>query len=135
MIICVEVHSFVTYLYQLVCLIITDNVKEGVIIPPAKVVRYDEDDPYLVVAADKGTATFFLTSRLISGVCGDLTTKPPLAPSGTITVFLTCWAFIKPNTSVRKSSRLSDQRIPPRATFLLVNGYPQLGASKQKFHI
>ena len=26
--------------------------------PPDRVVRYDEDDPYLVVAADKGTATF-----------------------------------------------------------------------------
>lgn len=37
---------------------ITDNIKEGEIIPPADVVRYDEDDPYLVVAADKGTATF-----------------------------------------------------------------------------
>lgn len=37
---------------------ITDNIKDGVIIPPADVVRYDEDDPYLVVAADKGTATF-----------------------------------------------------------------------------
>lgn len=37
---------------------ITDNIKESVIIPPMDVVRYDEDDPYLVVAADKGTATF-----------------------------------------------------------------------------
>jgi len=37
---------------------ITDNIKEGKIIPPTDVVRYDEDDPYLVVAADKGTATF-----------------------------------------------------------------------------
>ena len=37
---------------------ITDNIKEGVVIPPVNVVRYDEDDPYLVVAADKGTATF-----------------------------------------------------------------------------
>ncbi len=37
---------------------ITDNIKEGVVIPPSDVVRYDEDDPYLVVAADKGTATF-----------------------------------------------------------------------------
>jgi len=37
---------------------ITDNIKEGIIIPPKDVVRYDEDDPYLVVAADKGTATF-----------------------------------------------------------------------------
>lgn len=37
---------------------LTDNIKEGVVIPPTRVVRYDEDDPYLVVAADKGTATF-----------------------------------------------------------------------------
>ena len=37
---------------------ITDNIKEGVIIPPVNVVRHDADDPYLVVAADKGTATF-----------------------------------------------------------------------------
>jgi glutamate dehydrogenase len=37
---------------------ITDNIQEGAIIPPINVVRYDEDDPYLVVAADKGTATF-----------------------------------------------------------------------------
>lgn len=37
---------------------ITDNIKEGVTIPPNSVVRYDGDDPYLVVAADKGTATF-----------------------------------------------------------------------------
>jgi glutamate dehydrogenase len=37
---------------------ITDNIQEGVIVPPPNVVRYDGDDPYLVVAADKGTATF-----------------------------------------------------------------------------
>jgi glutamate dehydrogenase len=37
---------------------VTDNIVEGAIVPPANVVRYDEDDPYLVVAADKGTATF-----------------------------------------------------------------------------
>ncbi|WP_253299806.1 NAD-glutamate dehydrogenase [Wolbachia endosymbiont of Chironomus riparius] len=37
---------------------ITDNVVDGKVIPPENVVRYDEDDPYLVVAADKGTATF-----------------------------------------------------------------------------
>ena len=30
--------------------------------------------------------------------------------------FFTFWAFISPRTSVRKSSRRSDQRIPPRAT-------------------
>jgi len=37
---------------------ITDNRAGEQIVPPARVVRYDEDDPYLVVAADKGTATF-----------------------------------------------------------------------------
>ena len=37
---------------------ITDNLEAGNLIPPQQVVRYDNDDPYLVVAADKGTATF-----------------------------------------------------------------------------
>jgi glutamate dehydrogenase len=37
---------------------ITDNIIEGKIQPPCDVVRRDNDDPYLVVAADKGTATF-----------------------------------------------------------------------------
>jgi glutamate dehydrogenase len=37
---------------------ITDNLKSGKPVPPSDVVRADGDDPYLVVAADKGTATF-----------------------------------------------------------------------------
>ncbi len=37
---------------------ITDNRVGTTIVPPADVRRHDEDDPYLVVAADKGTATF-----------------------------------------------------------------------------
>jgi glutamate dehydrogenase len=37
---------------------VTDNRLAGAIEPPADVVRHDVDDPYLVVAADKGTATF-----------------------------------------------------------------------------
>jgi len=37
---------------------ITDNLEGDTLIPPSQVVRYDNDDPYLVVAADKGTATF-----------------------------------------------------------------------------
>lgn len=37
---------------------ITDNLIAGKVVPPVDVVRYDGDDPYLVVAADKGTATF-----------------------------------------------------------------------------
>jgi glutamate dehydrogenase len=37
---------------------ITDNLRKGKLIEPRDVVRYDGGDPYLVVAADKGTATF-----------------------------------------------------------------------------
>jgi glutamate dehydrogenase len=38
---------------------LTDNIgPDGRIVPPKSVIRYDDDDPYLVVAADKGTATF-----------------------------------------------------------------------------
>jgi len=37
---------------------ITDNLIDGEVVPPVDVVRHDGDDPYLVVAADKGTATF-----------------------------------------------------------------------------
>ena len=46
---------------------ITDNISaDGTIIPPQNVVRHDGDDPYLVVAADKGTATFSDTANAIS---------------------------------------------------------------------
>ena len=37
---------------------VTDNLVGGKVAPPSGVVRHDGDDPYLVVAADKGTATF-----------------------------------------------------------------------------
>ncbi|MBV0899430.1 MAG: NAD-glutamate dehydrogenase [Wolbachia endosymbiont of Fragariocoptes setiger] len=37
---------------------ITDNLVNGKVISPKNVIKYDDDDPYLVVAADKGTATF-----------------------------------------------------------------------------
>jgi len=37
---------------------LTDNYQGNKVIVPDRVVRYDDDDPYLVVAADKGTATF-----------------------------------------------------------------------------
>jgi glutamate dehydrogenase len=37
---------------------VTDNRVRGEIVAPGDTVRYDQDDPYLVVAADKGTATF-----------------------------------------------------------------------------
>ncbi|GLZ37770.1 NAD-glutamate dehydrogenase [Actinokineospora sp. NBRC 105648] len=37
---------------------LTDNLQAGQVVPARGVVRYDPDDTYLVVAADKGTATF-----------------------------------------------------------------------------
>ncbi|MGB9429975.1 MAG: NAD-glutamate dehydrogenase [Gammaproteobacteria bacterium] len=45
---------------------ITDNIVEGKIVPPPQVVRHDEDDPYLVVAADKGTASFSDIANAVS---------------------------------------------------------------------
>ncbi|NUR21329.1 NAD-glutamate dehydrogenase domain-containing protein [Frateuria sp.] len=45
---------------------ITDNLVEGKVVPPHDVVRHDQDDPYLVVAADKGTATFSDIANAIS---------------------------------------------------------------------
>lgn len=47
---------------------VTDNLIDGNVIPPKQVVRHDEDDPYLVVAADKGTATF---SDISNGIAQD----------------------------------------------------------------
>ncbi|MEO1266244.1 MAG: NAD-glutamate dehydrogenase domain-containing protein, partial [Pseudomonadota bacterium] len=49
---------------------ITDNLVDGAIVPPENVVRYDGDDPYLVVAADKGTATFSDFANAISEAKG-----------------------------------------------------------------
>ncbi|HWG60577.1 MAG TPA: NAD-glutamate dehydrogenase [Streptosporangiaceae bacterium] len=45
---------------------VTDNLVGGRVAPPAGVVRHDGDDPYLVVAADKGTATFSDTANDIA---------------------------------------------------------------------
>ncbi|NLS10837.1 NAD-glutamate dehydrogenase [Nesterenkonia sp. MY13] len=44
----------------------TDEDGTVTIVPPEQVVRHDDDDPYLVVAADKGTATFSDTANAIS---------------------------------------------------------------------
>ncbi|MCL6710357.1 NAD-glutamate dehydrogenase [Pseudomonas sp. R2.Fl] len=53
--------AYKTYVSTL--LSITDNIEGGKVIPPADTVRLDEDDPYFVVAADKGTATFSDTAN------------------------------------------------------------------------
>jgi len=49
---------------------ITDNLRGADVIPPRDVVRRDADDPYLVVAADKGTATFSDIANAISADYG-----------------------------------------------------------------
>ena len=45
---------------------VTDNIHDSAVVPPQNVVRHDNDDPYFVVAADKGTATFSDTANAIS---------------------------------------------------------------------
>ncbi len=47
---------------------ITDNLQGDQLVPPRDVVRRDSDDPYLVVAADKGTATF---SDIANGISAE----------------------------------------------------------------
>jgi glutamate dehydrogenase len=58
------INCYTMYLQGL--LDITDNIVGGKVVPPKNVVRHDEDDPYLVVAADKGTATFSDIANAVS---------------------------------------------------------------------
>jgi len=58
------IRSYSTFIQAL--LDITDNMVDKHVVAPRQVVRYDDDDPYLVVAADKGTATFSDLANSIS---------------------------------------------------------------------
>jgi glutamate dehydrogenase len=49
---------------------VTDNIVDGVVLHPPEVVRHDGDDPYLVVAADKGTAHLSDTANSVSAQYG-----------------------------------------------------------------
>mgnify|MGYP002739037812 FL=1 len=49
---------------------VTDNLVEGEVVPARDVVRHDGDDTYLVVAADKGTASFSDLANSISEAYG-----------------------------------------------------------------
>ena len=63
------IEAYKTFLCGLLDL--TDNIDgDGAIIAPKNVVRWDGDDPYLVVAADKGTATFSDIANAISAEYG-----------------------------------------------------------------
>lgn len=63
------VRAYKTFLSGLLDL--TDNIDaKGHIVPPPQVVRWDDPDPYLVVAADKGTATFSDIANSVSADYG-----------------------------------------------------------------
>ncbi len=49
---------------------VTDNIVDGAVVHPPEVVRYDLPDPYLVVAADKGTAHLSDTANSVSAQYG-----------------------------------------------------------------
>lgn len=60
--------AYVNFISSL--LSITDNLDGDKVVPPKGIVRRDKDDPYFVVAADKGTATFSDTANGISQAHG-----------------------------------------------------------------
>lgn len=60
--------AYKTYIRTL--LSVTDNLDGAEIVPPANTVRHDGDDPYFVVAADKGTATFSDTANMLAQEAG-----------------------------------------------------------------
>jgi glutamate dehydrogenase len=63
----IQAEGVATYkLFISTLLDITDNLDAEGVVPPDNVVRHDGDDPYLVVAADKGTATFSDIANAIS---------------------------------------------------------------------
>ena len=67
---------------------LTDNIVSGRIVPPPQVVRRDGDDAYLVVAADKGTATFSDIANAHLGrvrLLARAMRSPPAAPPATTT--------------------------------------------------
>ena len=60
--------AYVTFITTL--LSVTDNIVDGEVVGPENVARLDGDDPYFVVAADKGTATFSDTANGIAQSVG-----------------------------------------------------------------
>ena len=60
------VHCYSTLMRGMLDL--TDNLRGEDVVPPPRVLRRDGDDPYLVVAADKGTATF---SDIANGIAAE----------------------------------------------------------------
>lgn len=64
-----QAEGIASYKIFISCMLdVTDNRVGDAVVPPARVVRHDDDDPYLVVAADKGTARF---SDIANGVSAE----------------------------------------------------------------
>ncbi len=67
----VQAHAIVCYRTFLAGLLdLTDNIVDGQVVGPERTVCYDGDDPYLVVAADKGTASFSDIANEVAAVYG-----------------------------------------------------------------
>ncbi|MEM7781659.1 MAG: NAD-glutamate dehydrogenase domain-containing protein, partial [Pseudomonadota bacterium] len=62
------IEAYKTFISSLLDL--TDNLVDGAVVPPADTIVWDDEDPYLVVAADKGTATFSDIANEISEAHG-----------------------------------------------------------------
>ena len=60
--------AYKTYIRAM--LSVTDNIEGQEVVPPRETVRHDGDDPYFVVAADKGTATFSDTANALAQEAG-----------------------------------------------------------------
>jgi glutamate dehydrogenase len=60
--------QYVTFVRGL--LDVTDDLEDGEVAPPPDVIRHDGDDPYLVVAADRGTATYSDTANALAARYG-----------------------------------------------------------------
>jgi glutamate dehydrogenase len=60
--------TFISSLLDVTDNYVTEPDGTQAVVPPPQVRRYDDDDPYLVVAADKGTATF---SDIANGIAAD----------------------------------------------------------------
>jgi glutamate dehydrogenase len=60
--------AYKTYIRTL--LSVTDNIIDGEVVTPPNTIRIDDEDPYFVVAADKGTATFSDTANALAQEAG-----------------------------------------------------------------
>ena len=91
---------------------------DGAVVPPRDVRRHDGDDPYLVVAADKGTATFSDIANAIvapSTASGSVTPSPRAARSATTT---RRWASPRAARGRRSSATSANSAATPeRADF------------------